>query len=69
MAKAVNYIERHLSMVVMCVSILSMLVGFYTSVQAKNNMRTNETIGLEHRLATLEAQMSLLIKHFNIESK
>lgn len=67
MAKAVSYIEKHLNIIVMCASIFSMMVGFYTSAQAQQNMKTNEKIGLEHRLTELEIKMRLLLKHFNIE--
>jgi len=69
MAKAINYLEKYFSIVVMILSMCSMVVGFYTSAQAQNNLKTNEKIGLEHRLAILETQMGLLLKHFNIEDK
>ena len=69
MAKAINYLEKYFSIVVMILSMCSMVVGFYTSAQAQQNMKTNEKIGLEHRLTELEIQMGLLLNHFNIEYK
>ena len=69
MAKAINYLEKHLSIIVMCVSIFSMMVGFYTSAQAQNNMQTNKELGLESRLTAIETQLKLIMTHFNIEDK
>jgi len=66
MAKAINYLEKHLSIIVMCVSIFSMMVGFYTSAQAQNNMRTNKEMGIEQRLTAIETELRLITKHFKI---
>jgi hypothetical protein len=66
MAKAVNFLEKHLQIVVMCVSVFSMMVGFYTSIQAQQNLKTNEKIGLEARLTAIETELKLITTHFKI---
>ncbi len=66
MAKAVGFIEKHIQIIVMILSICSMVVGFYTSVQAQQNLKTNEKIGLEQRLTAIETQLKLITSHFKI---
>jgi len=67
MAKAVNFLERHLQIVVMCVSVLGGIAGMWTSVQAANKSDANEKVLIESRLSRLETKMDLILNHFKIE--
>jgi len=69
MAKAVNFLEKHLQIIVMCISILGGIAGMYSSVCAQNEIDTNDKIGLERRLSNLETKMDLILNHFKLEDK
>jgi hypothetical protein len=69
MAKAVNFLTKYLSIILMCVSVLGGIAGMWTSVQAANKSDTNEKVLIESRLSRLETKMDLILTHFKIESK